>query len=169
MQDNYQRLLKLPRGLETLNAVCGGGKTTTFSWWLWVLSVTVAGLMMCSGRCVPLQGMVSSTPGALQASSAHPAATAWVKSSPPSLHHPLEGTWEWEAASQTYELLSLHLAKAWCPHWWVWSTSLHKDQPAKGPLSVSAAGQSRPFFKLLLEAFVAQWAVCICFGVVTWV
>lgn len=54
-----------------------------------------------SCRCVPLQGTVSLTQGALRASSAHPAAMAWVKSCPPSLHHPLEGTWEWEAASQT--------------------------------------------------------------------
>ena len=50
MQDNYPSLLKLPRGLETLNAACGSGKTTLrerFAWWLRVLSVTVRGLMMC--------------------------------------------------------------------------------------------------------------------------
>lgn len=81
--------------------------------------------MMCFCCYVPLQGTVLLTPGAPRASSAHPAAMAWVKSCPPSLHHPLEGTWEWEAASQTYGLLSPHLAKGWCPHWWVLSIPLH--------------------------------------------
>lgn len=52
-------------------------------------------------RAPAQRGTVLLTPGALQASSARPVAMASVKSCPPSLHHPLEGTWEWEAASQT--------------------------------------------------------------------
>lgn len=129
VQDNYLRLLKLPRGLEVLNAVCSGEKTAvceSWAWWVWALSVTLGGLLMCFCRCVPLQEMVSSTPGALRASSAPPVATASVKSCPPSLHRPPEETWEWEAASQTYGFSSLRQAKGWCPHWWVGSTWLRK-------------------------------------------
>lgn len=110
--------------------MCSGEKTALcerLARWLWVLSVTLGGLMVRFCRCVPLQEMVLSTPGALQASSAPPVAMALVKSCPPSLHHPLEGTWEWEAASQTYGFSSLRQAKGWCPHWWVGNTWQHNN------------------------------------------
>lgn len=134
-QDNYRRLLKLPRGSEALNVVCSGEKTApceSSAWWLRVLSVTPGGLMMCFCRCVPLQEMVLSTPGALRASSAPPVAMALVKSCPPSLRRPLEGTWEWEAASQTYGFSSLRRAKGWCPRWWVGSTQQLKVGTLQG-------------------------------------
>jgi len=110
---------------------------------------------MCFCCCVPLQGTVLLTPGAHRASSAQPAAMAWVKSCPPSLRHLLEGTWEWEAASQTLGLLSLHQAKGWCPHWWVQNTPLHTSLRTFECLCCRAE-RSRDLFWVFIERLSQQ-------------
>ena len=121
--DNYPSLLKVPRGLRTLDVACRSVPGSfqmghwKFGWWLHAL-LTALSVPLC------LQGTASSTPGDPRDSWPRPAETVWAKSCPPSLHRPLEGTWGWAAASQTWGWLFLHPARAWCLLWWVQPPSL---------------------------------------------